>query len=204
MQRSTEPQSLATADEIGQAILWRVKGLDREKKADLLGRVKYLPRYIHTDNPAVANFLREIELTFPKDRRSSWTLLCSLVAINDRAGRGYAFWTAGMVVLGAQRKTEPEKQACDALSSLIAAFLGNHPKAKPLEIWNNFADVVLMSSDVLTDYREYDNTLIYYPDPDDPAHCGEITYQTFSRRVRRVREMLVDHSNPDAGYLCPG
>lgn len=202
----TEPRCLVTADEIAQAILWRVKGLDREKKADLLGRVKDLPKYIHTDHPAVANFLREIEQAFPKDRRSSWTLLCSLVALNDKTARGYAFWTAGMVVLGAHRKArqQPEKRACDELSLLIAAFLGNHPEAKPREIWTHFTDVTLLCSDVLADYNPSTDMLSYYPDDTDPDHWEPISYETFARRVRRVRETIIDHSNPDTGYSCPG
>lgn len=203
-QRRTEAQRLATADEIAQAIIWRVKGLDRQKKGDLMERVQYLPKYIHTDHPEVAKFLQEIEQAFPKDRRSSWTLLCSMVALNDRTNRGYAFWTAGMVVLGAHRKArqQPEEQTCDALSSLIAEFLGNHPDAKPLEIWNNFTDVALMSSDVLTDFKP--GVLIYCPDPDKPDLFENIKYATFSRRVRRVRETIIDYGNPDTGYSCPG
>ena len=200
--RRTEPQRLVTAEEIAQAILWRLKGLDREKKTDLMGRVRDLPAYIHTDNPAVSNFLREIEQAFPKDRRSSWTLLCSLVAINDRTGRGYAFWTAGMVVLGAHRKTQ---HSCDALSSLIAEFLGNHPDAKPLEIWKNFTDVALMCSDVLADFNESTRLLSYYPNPEDPEQLEKkINFGSFARRVRRVRNMSVDYGNPDACYPCPG
>ncbi|MCX7173427.1 MAG: hypothetical protein NT159_05815 [Proteobacteria bacterium] len=174
-----------------------MKGLDRAKIADLIGRAGQLPASIRADDPVVAGFLQEVDQAFPEDRRSAWTLACAMVAASDRQNRGAAFWSAGMVVIGAHRKTrlhQPAKRHCDALSSLIADFLGNHPEAAPLEIWKHFTDVVLMCSDVLADYNQAANILSYYPDADDPDHWEKIRYETFSRRVRRVRaELQADH-----------
>lgn len=199
-QRRTEPQRLATADEIAQAIIWRLKGLDRAKKADLIGRLGQLPKWLRADDPAVAAFLNEIEQAFPGDRRSSWTLACAMVAVTDRMNRGYAFWTAGMVVLGAHRKSlqRAGKGPCDALTDLVAEFLGNHPQAAPLEIWESFTVVALFHTDVLADYDEENNILSFYPDTKDLNNWQDIDYETFARRVRRVRKMIPNHGNPDS------
>lgn len=198
--QSTEPRRLITEADIRAAIAWRTAGLDPIKLLLFADRVAGFED-LRADDPAVSALLLHIGLSFPNDRREPWTLLCALAAQEAaKSVRHAVFYSAGMVVVLAAKKTrQPEKRACDALSSLIAGFLGNHPRATPLEIWENFTYVTALHSDVLSEYDPDADILLYYPDAADQGRWADINYETFARRVRRVRDwMRADHGRADS------
>lgn len=183
---------LLTEADVRAAIDWRLSEVPAGDVDALTIVLRPLAGDFREDRAEVAAVVAD--LRYPGDRRSAWSLVCAVLAL-DAAGRHEpaTFWAAGLEVVRSlqqgQRGRHFNRQAApapDALDHQIAEFLADHPDASANTVFDCFAEVANGRHQILIEFDEGKDELVCLLGIDADA-LTNVGRDEFYRRVRRGR-----------------
>lgn len=181
---------LAHEADIIEAAEWCLANIPLSDVQVLASILRPLTDNFAEDRPEIAEILKD--LRYPRNRKSSWSLACAVLARDAWYRSDTAtFWAAGIEVLKAmqqgKRGTHHNRNAhiADLLDNCIAEYLSDFPRATSAEIFLSFSDIAGYSHEVIVEYDQ-DNEELVCQLAQDSEKLTNVGREEFSRRMRRA------------------
>lgn len=181
---------LAREADIIEAAEWCLANIPPSDVQVLASILRPLTDNFAEDRAEVATILKD--LRYPRNRKSSWSLACAVLALDAWYRSDTAtFWAAGIEVLKAmqqgRRGTHHNRNIhiADQLDNCIVEYLSDFPRATPAEIFLSFSDIAGCCHEVIIEHEQDTDELVCQLDQDS-ENLTNVGREEFSRRVRRA------------------
>lgn len=190
MTKAAAVKCLAKAADIVEAADWCLTNISSPDVQILASILRPLADNFAEDRPEIAEILKD--LRYPRNRKSSWSLACAVLAKDAWYRSDTAtFWAAGIEVLKAmqqgKRGTHHNRNAhiVDLLDNCIVEYLSDFPRATPAEIFLSFSELAGYSHEVIVEHDQGSEELVCQLDKNSEK-LTNVGREEFSRRVRRA------------------
>lgn len=186
----TKVNRLARTEDILEAASWCLSDIPPGDVSLLASVLRPYANDFTEDRPEVAAILKD--LRYPRNRKSSWSLACAILAQDalDRDDTA-TFWASGIEVLKAMQQGKRgghhnrNTHAPDALDSCIVEYLSDFPGIAPEQIFLSFIGMANSLHEVLVEHDQDSDELVCQLDQGSEK-LTNVGREEFVRRVRRA------------------